>query len=465
MADPIRFPDPPPRILVVDDERMIRWSLRACFEEAGALVDEAASLAEARRRLEEQWPSLLVLDLKLPDGDGLELLEEVQAEGTDLAALVITAFGSVRGAVEAVRKGAFDYVAKPFELDDLLLTAKRALEQRDLRRFADLRARQDDSLWPVAEAEATQKVMELLRRIGGSGATTVLLTGESGVGKGLAARYLHAAGKGGQEAPFIPVSCTSIPETLLESELFGHERGAFTDAKESKRGLAELAWGGTLFLDEVGDLPPGIQAKLLTLLEDRQFRRVGGTRQLQLEARVVAATNRDLEQEVAAGRFRADLYYRLKVVPVEIPPLRSRLPDVAPLARFFLDQYRREFGVGVEAFQDEAIQAMEAYAWPGNVRELRNAVERAALLAPEERISLQDLPSEVGGGDRPAAPGDGDGLQLPREGVDLQELERSWVLEALRRCHGNRSRAARLLGMNRDQIRYRIEKFGLADEA
>jgi len=463
VPEPIRFSDPPPRILVVDDERMIRWSLRACFEEAGAQVDEAATLEEARRRLEEQWPSLLVLDLKLPDGDGMDLLEEVQAEGTDLAALVITAFGSLRGAVEAVRKGAFDYVAKPFELDDLLLTAKRALEQRDLRRFADLRARLDDALWPVAEADATQKVMELLRRIGGSGATTVLLTGESGVGKGLAARYLHAASGGGQDAPFIPVSCTSIPETLLESELFGHERGAFTDAKESKRGLAELAWGGTLFLDEVGDLPPGIQAKLLTLLEDRVFRRVGGTRQLQLEARVVAATNRDLEQEVAAGRFRADLYYRLKVVPVEIPPLRSRIEDVAPLARFFLAQYRREFGVGVEDFAMPALRAMEAYGWPGNVRELRNAVERAALLAPESQICLGDLPPEVGGGSRgPAEPG---GLALPAEGVDLQELERRWVLEALERCGGNRSRAAKLLGMNRDQIRYRIEKFGLEGQA
>ncbi len=464
MAEPIRFTDPPPRILVVDDERMIRWSLRACFEEAGALVDEAASLEEARRRLEEQWPALLVLDLKLPDGDGLDLLEEVQAEGTDLAALVITAYGSVRGAVEAVRKGAFDYVAKPFELDDLLLTAKRALEQRELRRIADLRARLDDTLWPVAEAESTRKVQELLQRIGGSGATTVLLTGESGVGKGLAARYLHAASAAGGEAPFIPVSCTSIPETLLESELFGHERGAFTDAKESKRGLAELAWGGTLFLDEVGDLPPGIQAKLLTLLEDRHFRRVGGTRQLELQARVVAATNRDLEKEVAAGRFRADLFYRLKVVPVEIPPLRQRVADIVPLADFFLGQFRREFGVGVEGFGDEVIRAMEAYGWPGNVRELRNAVERAALLAQGERVGLGDLPPEVGGGDRGADASAGS-LALPAEGVDLQALERAWVLEALRRCDGNRSQAARLLGMNRDQIRYRIEKFNLGEEA
>jgi two-component system response regulator AtoC len=464
VAEPIRFTDPPPRILVVDDERMIRWSLRACFEEAGALVDEAASLEEARRRLEEQWPALLVLDLKLPDGDGLDLLEEVQAEGTDLAALVITAYGSVRGAVEAVRKGAFDYVAKPFELDDLLLTAKRALEQRELRRIADLRARLDDTLWPVAEAESTRKVQELLQRIGGSGATTVLLTGESGVGKGLAARYLHAASAAGGEAPFIPVSCTSIPETLLESELFGHERGAFTDAKESKRGLAELAWGGTLFLDEVGDLPPGIQAKLLTLLEDRHFRRVGGTRQLELQARVVAATNRDLEKEVAAGRFRADLFYRLKVVPVEIPPLRQRVADIVPLADFFLGQFRREFGVGVEGFGDEVIRAMEAYGWPGNVRELRNAVERAALLAQGERVGLGDLPPEVGGGDRGADASAGS-LALPAEGVDLQALERAWVLEALRRCDGNRSQAARLLGMNRDQIRYRIEKFNLGEEA
>jgi len=463
VTEAYRFPDPAPRILVVDDERMIRWSLRSSFEDAGAAVEEAATLEEARRRLQDSWPDLLVLDLRLPDGSGLDFLTEVRYEDEDLPILVITAFGSLRGAVEAMQAGAYDYVAKPFDLDDLLLTARRALETRGLRRMADLRARNLGSLWPVAESPATRELVDLLQRIGRSGASTVLLTGETGVGKGLAARTLHAASGAGGERPFIAVPCTSIPESLLESELFGHEKGAFTDARESKRGLAELAWGGTLFLDEVGDLPPAIQAKMLTLLEDREFRRVGGTRTLRLEARVVAATHRDLEKEVEAGRFRADLYYRLKVVPVEIPPLRERREDILPLARHFLQQFRRELGVTVRDFGERAARVLEAYSWPGNVRELRNAVERAVLLAPGEEIQVADLPPEVAAGG--AGPEELAGLPaLPPAGVDLEALERAWVIEALRRSRGNRSQAARLLGMNRDQIRYRIEKYGLQDQ-
>ena len=459
VKEPLRFASPPPRILVVDDERMIRWSLRSCFEDAGGEIEEAATLEEARRRLAERWPDLLVLDLRLPDGSGMDLLAEVRDEDPDLPVLIITAYGSLSEAVDAIRKGAFDYVGKPFDLDDLLLTCNRALERRDLRRILDLQAREADSHWPVAESPLTRQVVELLQRIGRSGATTVLLTGESGVGKGLAARTLHAAAAGG-DRPFIAVPCTSIPETLLESELFGHERGAFTDAKTSKRGLAELAWGGTLFLDEVGDLPPGIQAKMLTLLEERTFRRVGGTRLLRLEARVVAATHRDLEKEVESGRFRADLYYRLKVVPVEIPPLRQRREDIPSLAEHFLRGFERELGVKVAGFTPDAMRALLAYSWPGNVRELRNAVERAALLAPGKEIQLADLPPEVAAGAGGTSSGAGF-PRLPAEGVNLEALEKHWVEEALRRCHGNRSQAARLLGMNRDQIRYRIEKYGL----
>ncbi len=458
----LRFPDPPPRILVVDDERMIRWSLRSCFEEAGAEVEEAATLEEARRALAGPEPSLLVLDIRLPDGDGMDLLREVVRARPELPILVITAYGSLKGAVAAVRSGAFDYVAKPFDLDDLLLTAHRALEHRTLQRLADLHARTaKEDPWPVAEAPATRETLALLSRIGGSGASTVLITGESGVGKGLAARYIHAADARGRGRPFIPVSCTSIPEALLESELFGHEQGAFTDARQAKRGLAELAEGGTLFLDEVGDLPAGIQAKLLLLLEDRVFRRVGGTREIQLKARIIAATNRDLDRLVAEGRFRTDLYFRLKVVPVEIPPLRERRADVPALAHYFLEQFRRDLGVKFEEFSPQAMRALEAHSWPGNVRELRNAVERASLLATGERIELDDLPPEIAGGTRASELG---GLPpLPAEGVDFHRLERTWVEEALERCAGNRSRAARLLGMNRDQIRYRIEKFGLRE--
>ncbi|MAW60094.1 MAG: DNA-binding response regulator [Planctomycetes bacterium] len=465
MSEGLRFPDPAPHVLVVDDERMIRWSLRAGLEEAGAAVEEAASLAEARRRLAESWPDLMLLDLRLPDGSGFDLLAEVLEQDPELPVLIITAYGSLEGAVQAMRDGAQDYIAKPFELDELIHKCAATLERQRLRRLTRFQTQRDAPAGVVAESDALQQVVQLLQRIGRSGASTVLLTGESGVGKGLAARVLHDAA-GDPEAPFIPVACTAIPETLLESELFGHERGAFTDARESKPGLAELAHGGTLFLDEIGDLPAATQAKMLTLLEDRSFRRVGGTRQRRLEARVVAATNRDLEAEVAAGRFRADLFYRLRVVPVRIPALRERVADVRPLAEQFMHGFAREFSSPVRRLAPETIQALEAFDWPGNVRELRNAMERAVLLAGQEELLPSDLPPEVTGGVRDGAGATAlEGVpSLPQEGCEMEALERAWVAEALRRCQGNRSRAARLLGLNRDQIRYRIEKFGL-DEA
>jgi len=461
VSAPLRFPDPAPHVLVVDDERMIRWSLRAGLEEAGAIVEEAASLAEARRRLEEAWPDLVLLDMRLPDGSGSELLSEALAQDPELPILMITAYGSLEGAVQAMRDGAQDYIAKPFELDELVHKCGAILERHRLRRLTQFQQRRDTPAGIIAESAALQEVVRLLQRIGSSGASTVLLTGESGTGKGLAARVLHQAG-GNPGAPFIPVTCTAIPETLLESELFGHERGAFTDARESKPGLAELAHGGTLFLDEVGDLPPATQAKMLTLLEDRSFRRVGGTRQHRLEARVVAATNRDLEVEVAAGRFRADLFYRLRVVPVRIPPLRERVADVSPLAKSFLASFSREFSSPAREFSEAAMRALQAFAWPGNVRELRNAVERAVLLATAREIEPSDLPSEVVG--QVQAEAVNPGLpRLPSKGCSLEELEQAWVSEALRRSDGNRSQAARLLGLNRDQIRYRIDKFGLSE--
>ncbi len=458
----IRFPTPAPRILVVDDEQMIRWSLRAGFEDAGAMVEEAATLEEARRRLDEEWPDLLLLDQRLPDGQGMDLLTEVLEKDSELPVLMITAYGSFDAAVDAIQAGAQDYVGKPFDLDEILAKAVRILDRSRLRRIEESQRRDPSAMGFVAESASFQEVIRLLERIGRSEATTVLLTGASGVGKGLAARLLHRFG-GDEQRPFISVPCTAIPEALLESELFGHEKGAFTDAKNAKPGLAELAYGGTLFLDEIGDLPPGTQAKMLTLLEDRTFRRVGGTRQLRLEARVVAATNRDLQQDVAEGRFRADLFYRLRVLPVLIPSLKDRLEDIRPLAEHFLDVYRREFGSPANGFSEAALAAMQAFPWPGNVRELRNAIERAALLVVGEQIDLADLPPELGGMSSRMDPS---GLPaLPTGGCSLEDLERAWVAEALRRCGGNRSKAARLLGMKRDQIRYRIDKFGLDDDA
>jgi len=304
--------------------------------------------------------------------------------------------------------------------------------------------------------------LRLLERVAPSEATTILLLGESGVGKGVIARALHDSSRRAARS-FLTITCTALPETLLESELFGHERGAFTDARQQKRGLVELAQGGTLFLDEIGDLSPGLQGKLLRFLEAKQFRRVGGTRDITVSVRVVAATNRDLAREVAEGRFRQDLYYRLNVIPIAIPPLRERREDVPPLVERFIAHFNREFRKQVVGFEPRALEAMSAYSWPGNVRELRNAIERAVLLSDGDLLRASDLPPEIRQ-PRATAMGmrvaDRGAYYLPEEGVIYDDLERELVRQALQRTRGNRSRAARLLGMNRDQIRYRIEKFG-----
>jgi transcriptional regulator with PAS, ATPase and Fis domain len=306
-----------------------------------------------------------------------------------------------------------------------------------------------------------QEVVRLIRRIAESEASTILLLGESGVGKGLVARALHFAGPR-WERPFMNITCTALPEALLESELFGHEKGAFTDAKAQKKGLFELADGGTIFLDEIGDLSQGMQGKLLRVLEDKAFRHVGGTRDIQVALRIVAATNKELGKEVEAGRFRPDLYFRLKVIPIEIPPLRDRIEDLLPLAESFVKHFNRELRKNVQGFSSDAVEQMKQYHWPGNVRELRNAIERAVLLGDKETLSLSDLPSEIRG-----SKGRADGaagaaaFRLPPGGIVLEELEKDFVVQALERSRGNRTRAAQLLGLNRDQIRYRIEKFSL----
>jgi len=453
------------KILVVDDERLIRWGLCQALKDAGYPTEQAATAAEAIEAVGREMPDLVLLDYKLPDRSGIEVLRAVRKLSTRTPVVMITAHASVGGAVEAMREGAYDYIGKPFEMDELIQTVARALETGSLREeVARVRedARRESALDNiVAEAPAMKDVTRLIRRIAESEASTILLLGESGVGKGLVARALHFSGPR-WEKPFMHITCTALPEALLESELFGHEKGAFTDAKVQKKGLFELADGGTVFLDEIGDLPQGMQGKLLRVLEDKAFRRVGGTRDIQVSVRIVAATNKDLEGEVAAGRFRGDLYFRLKVIPIEIPALRDRLEDLMPLAEGFIRHFDRELRKQVRGIDPAAAERMKHYAWPGNVRELRNAIERAVLLTDGERISLSDLPSEIR---HPKGSPDGGsgGLRLPPGGLVLEDLERDMVIEALTRSRGNRTRAARLLGMNRDQIRYRIEKFDLRD--
>jgi two-component system, NtrC family, response regulator AtoC len=452
---------PAPTILVVDDEALIRWSLKDRLSEEGYRVIEADTAGAALARSEE-GVDLVLLDYKLPDGDGLQVLKTLKERDPDILVILLTAFSSIETAVEAMKHGAYHYANKPFNLDEIALLVDKALETTRLRReVRTLRASQAQpySFDRIVGASPTLvAIKSLMRKVASSPASTVLLNGESGTGKDLAAKVIHYNSTRAQR-PFMNITCSALPEALLESELFGHERGAFTGADRQKRGLLESADGGTVFLDEIGEMVPGLQAKLLRFLEEKTFKRVGGSGDIRVDVRVIAATNRKLEEEVRAGRFREDLFYRLNVLPIVLPPLRDRADDIPRLVEFYVDAYNTEFKKRVRGVAPEAMKRLQSYGWPGNIRELRNTVERAMLLGEGDVLQSDDF--TIGG----AAVRLGDRVELPPNGIDLEQLERSLVVQALERTQWNQTRAAALLGLNRDQIRYRIEKFHLEKAA
>jgi len=448
------------RVLLVEDEALFARAVGKQLEKAGYACELAATLAEGRAELARVLPDLVLLDMRLPDGNGMELLAELTAK--NVAVIVMTAYGEVSDAVSAMKQGAIDYLKKPVDLDELLLAVEKAQRSLDLRLSLD-HSRQRDShategVEFIGESAAMQAVRNQIERIaklftmGDAAPPTLLITGETGTGKDVAARLLHLS-CANSERPYVHVDCASLPAELIESELFGHEKGAFTSAQGSRCGLIEAAEDGTLFLDEVGELPLSLQAKLLNVLERRMVRRLGSTKERPVAARFIAATNRDLQQMVLEGRFRADLFYRLNVLSLVMPALRDRGDDALLLARHFAAQIERRYGLPPHVFSPEAAAAICAYPWPGNVRELKHQVGRAVLLSQGMQITLRELglPTHAA---TPLAAGNVSGLTL-------DQAEKALIEQALKQAQGNVSEAARQLGITRMAMRYRLEKHSL----
>jgi DNA-binding NtrC family response regulator len=449
----------PARVLLVDDDPDFCEALGARLRSLGFQVTVADRGPEALRLCREEPPAIVLLDLVLPGMDGMTVLETIRREEPDVVVIVITGHGTIARAVEAMKKGAYDFVPKPVDARHLEIVLGKALERQALRDANALLSSEVGDRYAaiVGDSPQMRAVLDVARRAAPSGAT-VLLLGESGTGKEVIARAIHRWSRRGDQ-PFVVVNCVALSEELLESELFGHEKGAFTGAHQQKRGKLEVAHGGTVFLDEIGDIRPILQAKLLRVLQDQTFERVGGTRPIRTDVRFVAATNRDLRAAVRDGLFRLDLYYRLNVVSLTLPPLRERAGDVPALAQHFLDRYRQELKRELRAITPEALACLRRYSWPGNVRELENVIERAAVLAEGPEVTGRDLPAEI----REAGPADGVAREVARTyHAAVEEFKRGLIASTLRRTNGNRTRAARLLGLQRTYLARLIRDLGLA---
>ena len=471
---------PAEKILVVDDERLVRWSLRQKCEEWGYGVIEAAGGEPGLRLAQQESPDLILLDVRLPDLNGIQVLEQLKKNGDARAVIMITADPQLEDVKNALKLGAYDFVGKPLDFEELRVTIRNALEATRLRgEVQTLRGevrRRTGYHEVIGVSPKMTELMSFVRKVAESEATTILIQGESGTGKDLIAKAIHYESNR-RDKPFVPINCSAIPETLMEAELFGHERGAFTDAKQMKKGLFETADGGTLFLDEIGELSPLLQAKLLRVLEDQVIRRVGGVRDMQVDVRVIAASNRDLERAVREETFRQDLYYRLAVIAIFIPALRERTEDILPLVEFFIERYNQKFKKSVRGITPDTRRLLLSHNWPGNVRELKNSIERAMILEDEPMVRPRYLPFALGEAARSgltafehsSPPGDGSRqlpngrtlprLYIPEEGTSLEEMERAMVELAMRQANGNQTHAARLLDISRDTLRYKLKKF------
>jgi len=455
------------KILVVDDEELIRWSLTEELENEGYEIFEAADGAQALKVFADKNPDLIILDYKLPVIDGMEVLRKMKQADPDSLVIMITAHGSIDSAVTATKLGAFHYIPKPFDLRELKLIIQKAFHAGNLmfevKRYREeiKKSYEDDKI--IGDTPSMKEIKAIIHKIAMSQASTVLIQGESGTGKDLVARAIHIESPRFEE-PFMEINCASLPEHLIESELFGYEKGAFTDAKATKKGLFEIAKGGTIFLDEISEMTTSIQAKLLRAIENKRFKRVGGTEDITINAQIIAATNKDLKKEVEKGRFREDLFFRLMVIPVTIPTLRDRREDIPALVSFFIERFNRDFHKNIKGISKRAQHILMQYAWPGNVRELKNIIERAIILETDDMILEEHLPSEILNYAKiPTAQADED-FKLPNNGLSLDGVERDFILQALKLTGGNQTRAAAMLGISRHTLRYRMEKYSLSND-
>ena len=488
---------PNEKVLIVDDEKLIRWSVRRQVEEWGYAALEAESGTGGLAQIRAESPDLILLDVRLPDLSGIEVLREIKQNNLSIPVIMITGDPQLDDIKTAIKLGALDFIKKPLDFDELQITIANAIDRSRLRSERDsLREevkKRSGYHEVIGKSLRMAELMNFVRKVAASEASTVLIQGESGTGKDLVAKALHYDSVRADK-PFVAINCSAIPETLMEAELFGHERGAFTDAKAQKKGLFEIADGGTLLLDEIGEMSTYLQAKLLRVLEDQTFRRIGGVKDIGVDVRVIAASNRDLEQGVRDGAFRQDLFYRLSIIPIFIPPLRHRKEDILPLADFFIERYNFRFRKNLKGITQETRELLLQYDWPGNVRELKNAIERSMILEDVEYIRPTYLPIQVTGRpqgyerlptsvpeaeltESPATVSSTTAswrplpsgrmipiLELPKQGTSLEEVERELVGLALRQTAGNQTHAARLLDISRDALRYKMKKFGFDAE-